>query len=168
MNIWETVSAIGRPSLAARIASIHSLRSSSLLAQTTKSLPNSSLVLMQKANSTNGSLEHQVHTAVLMGGWLNRDDRVQRDLSLNFVFLCRLELLVESYLHIRQFRGCEHKKTTLDCFVDVTLKDNINKPKRKRLACLLQKLSLFQTVSRNIGIHRLGLVMYNAYGKILE
>lgn len=166
MNIWETVSAIGRPSLAARIASIHSLRSSSLLAQTTKSLPNSSLVLMQKANSTNGSLEHQVHTAVLVGGWLNRDDRVQRDLSLNFVFLCRLELLVESYLHIRQFRGCEHKKTTLDCFVDVTLKDNINKPKRKRLACLLQKLSLFQTVSSNIGIHRLGLVMYNAKNKI--
>ena len=166
MNIWETVSAIGRPSLAARIASIHSLRSSSLLAQTTKSLPNSSLVLMQKANSTNGSLEHQMHTAVLVGGWLNRDDRVQRDLSLNFVFLCRLELLVESYLHIRQFRGCEHKKTTLDCFVDVTLKDNINKPKRKRLACLLQKLSLFQTVSSNIGIHRLGLVMYNAKNKI--
>ena len=61
---------------------------------------------------------------------------------------------MESYLHIRQFRGCEHKKTTLDCFVDVALKDNINKPKRKRLACLLQKLSLFQTVSSNIGIHR--------------
>ena len=166
MNIWETVSAIGRPSLAARIASIHSLRSSSLLAQTTKSLPNSSLVLMQKANSTNGSLEYQMHTAVLVGGWLNRDDRVQRDLSLNFVSLRRWELLVESYLHIRQFRGCEHKKTTLDCFVDVTLKDNINKPKRKRLACLLQKLSLFQTVSSNIGIHRLGLVMYNAKNKI--
>ena len=107
-----------------------------------------------------------MHTAVLVGGWLDRDDRVQRDLSLNFVFLCRLELLVESYLHIRQFRGCEHKKTTLDCFVDVTLKDNINKPKRKRLACLLQKLSLFQTVSSNIGIHRLGLVMYNAKNKI--
>ena len=110
-----------------------------------------------------------MHTAVLVGGWLDRDDRVQRDLSLNFVFLCRLELLVESYLHIRQFRGCEHKKTTLDCFVDVALKDNVNKPKkRKDLTCLLQKLPLFQTVSRNIGIHRLGLVMYNAYGKILE
>ena len=30
-----------------------------------------------------------MHTAVLVGGWLDRDDRVQRDLSLNFVFLRR-------------------------------------------------------------------------------